>query len=164
VNAHMTVRRKRGLRQHIYATIDDDPEQERPTALAVFTPAAIRALAPNEGPQTARAWRDCVRGRVRTGLSLIEAHWLERMLRVPVTEIWLPGGDLATKENAIARLNSRFKLREGDVQRLVALYARLKAEAVSAVLAALDELSVIDARNPSGRPALSVVISSRPTL
>jgi hypothetical protein len=136
-DGEVEVRRGRHLRMHICAQID---EEVRPicdsladgSALRQFAPDAIRALAPEQGPATASA------------------------------ALWLPERDIAAKEDAIARLNSLFRLREGDVQRLVALYARLKAEAVSAVLAALDEASLVDARHPNGRPALSVVVDNSP--
>jgi hypothetical protein len=140
------VRRERNSRMRIYATVTDE---DRGCPAGAFSPTEIRNLAP-DGPQSAQEWREHLRGQLERALNFADPRLIEGAIRRPIHPRARRIG--ATYFAAIDAANARFGLRDGDVQHLVALYARLHGQTIKAMLAALDSAQVEDR---SGKPASS---------
>jgi hypothetical protein len=138
-----TVRRTRNLRMSIIAMVSDEHRDCSLGGLATFMPSEIRKLAP-EGPQSAREWKDYVRGKLESALERVDPESIEANIRRPIFPSVIPRGGGQALQEAIDALNARFRLRESDLQHLVGLYRRLHGETLQAMLTALDAARVED--------------------
>jgi hypothetical protein len=140
------VRRLKGGRMMVAASIADGLTDGTG---ADFTPSAIRAMAPQAGPEDAPAWKTLVRDRLQQLLDLPQGQLLEPLLRQPVFPVPYPGKD---RFQEVSRgLNSRFSLDENAVQSMLAVFSRHQRELAEELMHTLEGAAVRDARNPSVR-------------
>ena len=145
------VSRVRGGRMRVFMHIESTIPDSDP--LAAFSPTAIRELAP-EGPETAQAWKEHLHDQLKTIFGFATPSMVESQLRRPVyPSVMPPDGSSDISQAAIDAVNRRFRLRESDVQHLIALYSRLHGEMTQAMSDALDAAQVEPA---AGKKALAL--------
>lgn len=151
------IRRQRFGRLQVHLRVSEQIAAVHP--LAIFRPSAIRQLAP-EGLETLQGWREHQRKQLEMLLTSIRPSMIETELRWPIYPSSGLPYDPDEKRAVLYAHNSRFRLKESDIQHMIALHTRLHQETVLQMLKTLDSAQMDQPGAASWRSGLRLAVDN----